>query len=53
MIVSQYVADHCARYRECKGCPLGTCVAPLCEVTDPRWQQWLDEMERKVREAMK
>lgn len=47
------VIDHCNRHKLCKKCPLGTCVAPLVPITDPRWGQWLQGRVEAVRELSK
>lgn len=47
--LSQDVIDHCKRHSMCKGCPLGTCVAPLVNADDPRWKEWLDGRAEAVR----
>lgn len=48
--IPQDVIDHCQKHPGCKGCPLGTCTAPLVEVTDPRWAQWMESRIEKIRE---
>ena len=50
MEIPQDVIDHCAKHRMCKGCPLRPCTAPTVPVTDPRWDAWLNERVRLVRE---
>lgn len=50
MKIPQDVVDHCDKHKLCKGCPLGTCVAPLVGITDPRWDEWLKERIAAVRE---
>ena len=47
--VPQDVIDHCAKHPMCKGCPLGTCVAPVVTYPDPRFDRWIDECTEKVR----
>ena len=51
--VPQDVVDHCARFKLCEGCPLGTCVAPLVNADDPKWAEWIEERTKVVREIMK
>ena len=41
MKIPQDVIDHCNSHPLCKGCPLKTCVAPLADVTDAKWGQWV------------
>lgn len=54
MVVSQVVIDHCNKHKACKECPLVSCgPAPLCDVTDPKWQQWLDSVEVKIKQLDK
>lgn len=48
----QDVINHCQQHPGCKGCPLGTCTAPLVPVTDTRWDEWLQDRIRKIREVM-
>lgn len=43
------VAAHCASFKLCKGCPLGTCVAPLANYGDPRWAAWIEERNKTIR----
>ena len=49
--IPQDVIDHCQKHPGCKGCPLGTCTAPLVPVTDDRYAQWLNDRIEKVREV--
>lgn len=46
----QDVIDHCQKHPGCKGCPLGTCTAPLVPVTDKRYGQWLESRIEAVRQ---
>ncbi|RKR79199.1 hypothetical protein [Marinobacter nauticus] len=46
----QDVIDHCQKHPGCKGCPLGTCTAPLVPVTDERYGQWLESRIEAVRQ---
>lgn len=49
-VVPQHLIDHCLKHKLCRGCPLGTCVAPVgVSVTDPRWQQWIDSITARLR----
>ena len=50
MKIPQNVIDHCNSHPLCKGCPLGTCSATLVEVTDPRWQVWMNGRIAAIRE---
>lgn len=50
MILPSDVTAHCQKHKGCKGCPLGTCTAPLVPVTDPRWDEWLESRIKAVRE---
>lgn len=51
MIIPDDVIAHCEKHPGCKGCPLGTCTAPLVEPTDPRWNAWMEERIKAVREV--
>ena len=50
MSVPVDLTAHCAKHPMCKGYPLITCVAPHgVEITDPRWQAWIDSVAERVR----
>ena len=52
MNIPTEVIDHCQKYSMCKGCPLGTCVAPLAEANTDRWNEWLAERIDKIRKVV-
>lgn len=47
MIIPPDIQEHCAKYALCKGCPLGTCVAP---VSDRHFDEWLAGRIEVIRE---
>ena len=50
MQIPQDVTNHCNSHPGCKGCPLGTCTAPLVNYGDPRWDKWIESRIEAVRE---
>lgn len=50
MEMPQDVIDHCNARPLCKGCPLGTCTAPLVNYGDERWSEWVAGRVEVVRE---
>lgn len=46
----QEVIDHCQKYTGCKSCPVRPCEAPMVSVTDPRWDEWMGERIKAIRE---
>jgi len=50
MTIPQDVIDNCAQYRGCRGCPLGTCVAPVTHYPSEQWNAWLKERIETIRE---
>jgi len=46
--VPKRLVEHCDSHKLCKGCPLGTCVAPVNDSTDPRWQEWINDVDARL-----
>jgi len=50
MLVPQDVIAHCDNHPLCKGCPLGTCSAPVASYPGEQWDEWLKSRIEDVRE---
>lgn len=48
--IPQDIIDHCQKHPGCKGCPLGTCAAPVTQYPSEQWDNWLQSRIEKVRE---
>lgn len=51
--IPQEIINHCERYQACKGCPLGTCVAPVSSYPGEAWDKWLESRIEAVMELYK
>lgn len=50
MIIPPDIIAHCQQYTGCKGCPIGTCVAPLVDADSPKWNEWINNKITEIRE---
>lgn len=44
------IIAHCQRHICCKGCPLGTCTAPLVNADSQQWREWIENKIAEIRE---
>lgn len=44
------IIAHCQGHPMCKGCPLGTCTAPLANAGSPQWKEWIENKITEIRE---
>ena len=49
MIIPKDIIQHCSAHPICKGCPLGTCVAP---VSDRDFDGWLARRIAEIRQVI-
>jgi hypothetical protein len=47
--IPQDIISHCEKHSMCKGCPLGTCVAP---VSDHHFNDWLSRRITEIRSVI-
>lgn len=51
MTIPQDIINHCNAYPGCKGCPLGTCTAPVTQYPSEQWEAWLQQRIDLIREV--
>lgn len=46
MSIPADIVKHCEKYKQCVGCPMGSCVAPI---GDHRYEEWKSQRIKEIR----